>query len=110
MGVCWFCYWGWATPIAKIFDEARSKVGVAALRYGRSHIVWADENFDDDSINFCLNLPESEINPEFVDYDNVIIESLKQLLLVPQHMRLEPADYDDENPENYPPTFETVHL
>lgn len=108
MCVCWFCYWGWAKPIADIFDEAVSKAGFdEALTYGRAHIVWADENFDDESIQFCLDLPESEIG-NYHEYDDIVIESLKKLLEVPESMRLEPEDYDDENPQNFPPAFATV--
>jgi hypothetical protein len=43
-----------------------------------------------------------------LEYDSIVVDSLRKLLLVPEHMRLEPEDYDDENPQNYPPTFEVV--
>lgn len=107
-GACWFCYWGWAKPIADIFDAAVAQAGFEeALTYGRGHIVWADENFDDRSIQFCLNLKDSDLG-NYQEYDAIVIDSLKKLLEVPEYMRLEPEDYDDENPQDFPPAFEVV--
>lgn len=112
MGICWYCYWGWAKPVAEIYKKALLRLGNhddAALNYSPSHIVWADENFETHSINWCLE--------HFNDYDGELTSeelavsrwSLEELLKIPEDIRCpEPEDYDGEHPELYPPKVETV--
>jgi len=126
MSICWYCYWGWAKSVAEIYQQALAKLDGCemALDYGPGHIVWADENFEDDHINWCLSLyteegwrkaygnrPEGkqmfrEFYSEYSDHDlEVAKESLEQLLAVPENVRCpEPENYDGENPQSFPPS------
>jgi hypothetical protein len=109
MGICWYCYWGWAKPVADIYDEALAKLGGddSALKFGRSHIVWEDENWEDENIDFCLN--EADRGRFTEEEDAIVIESLRKLRALPEEVRCcEPEDYDDEHPSDYPPTVEVV--
>lgn len=111
---CWYCHWGWAKPVADIYQKHLAELDGddSVLSFGPSHIVWSDENFDDGSVEFCLN--EIATNRGFYDaYSDdeisVVRRSLEELLTIPESVRCcEPADYDDEHPENYPPTVEVV--
>lgn len=107
--ICWYCYWGWAEPVAALFIEMVARLGgwYEGLTNGPAHIVWADENFDDGSIAYCLAKCEAPDARE--DYSPQQIaacrESLFKLKAIPEHVRCcVPADYDGENPENFPPT------
>ncbi len=107
MGICWHCYWGWPKQVATIYREAVSKLDGwnEGLTYGPGHIVWADENFYDDSIDFCLAKCDDPESLERWSANQIAIsrESLLKLREVPESIRCEPEDYDDENPKNFPP-------
>ena len=110
MGICWYCYWGWSKPVAKLYKKARKKLNNCDdyLCYSAGHIVWADENFDNDSIQACLDNFDRWKNEDYTDEQNLIVLwSLKELLKIPEDERcIEPKDYDNKHPENYPPTVE----
>lgn len=113
MGICWFCYWGWHAEIFAIYSNAVESVGESVVDYGPGHIVWADENFEDESIDFCLAecaQPEKYADRMSVDDIEVVRESLLLLKATPQEWRTEPDGYeeDDDNPADYPPSFATV--
>jgi hypothetical protein len=109
--MCWYCYWGWARPVADIYDAALAKLGgnESPLHFGPAHIVWGDENFGDASIQWCLDnfasLSRSQ-SPE----DLVVVRwSLEELAKLPSASReIEPDDYDGSDPDLFPPTIETV--
>ncbi len=110
MGICWYCYWGWAKPVADIYDEALRRLDgyMSPLHFGPSHIVWEDENFD--CAELCLK--------DFNEYDNnnyspeelaIVRWSLEELAKLPEDIRcIEPDDYDDENPQLFPPKVAVV--
>lgn len=109
MGVCWYCYWGWAKPVRTIYNAAAKIVGEDALTCGPGHIVWSDENFGNDSIKFCLECCDKKTYCEDWHEETlaVVRKSLVDLLAIPEEVRdCCPSDYDDEHPENYPPTIE----
>ena len=115
MGVCWYCYWGWPKQVRDIYDKYLEMVGESAMHYGPAHIVWEDENFEDENIDFCLVECEKEItNPiEPVNHTRLdttwIRESLRELKAIPVEIRCcEPADYQGYNPEKFPPPPELV--
>jgi hypothetical protein len=104
-GLCWYCYWGWPKPIADIYDKYAAIIGSHALEYGRAHVVWADENFDDESIRLCIERlrdPEDD-----ADDDALVVETLRALALVPREMREadEHVGYDNDSPEHHPKNF-----
>jgi len=113
MGICWYCYWGWAESVANIYKEALKKLSDydSPLHFGPSHIVWEDENFETSSINFCLE----KFNDYRSYYTNEELEivkwSLEELLKIPENERcIEPIDYDDENPALFPLKIKTIKL
>ena len=104
MGICWKCYWGWPEEICQIFEEACRKIGDESLmEYGPAHIVWSDENFD--SAQWCLDNFEKYRREEYSEEEHEVVrESLRKLLLLPDHIiDFVPKEYDDEHPENFPP-------
>jgi len=114
--ICYYCYWGWPKPVSEVYMAALSKLDgyEDPLHFGPSHIVWSDENFDDGSIKFCMD----QVTKHRRDFDNysddelaVVRESLLQLSAIPEAIRdYCPDDYDDEHPENFPPTIEMVKV
>lgn len=114
MGICWFCYWGWPKPVREIYDDALQRLdgNADALEFGPAHIVWSDENFDDDCVRWCLNeIANNRMVYELGDREvSIVKHSLERLLLVPPEMRDVPAGYaeDDDHPELYPPSFAVV--
>ena len=110
MGICWYCYWGWPKPVSDIYQEALRRLDGDdfPLKFGPSHIVWEDENFD--SAEWCLE----HFDEHKGDYGDEVLEvvrwSLDELAKLPLEAReVIPDDYDDEHPEQYPPTIEVVH-
>lgn len=104
MGICWHCYWGWPKQVADIYRKYEALSSESAMMYGCAHIVWSDENFDDDSILWCLREDGGQkYNYDDPDYAQYVNESLRELLKVPEEIRVPPKDYDSENPENFPP-------
>lgn len=109
MSICWYCHWGWAKPVADIYDEALAALGFESpLEFGPAHIVWSDENFGDDSIRSCLADFDESLN--WPDYEItaaeklIVKQSLERLLEIQESVRCcEPADYDGERPEAFPP-------
>ena len=104
MGICWSCYWGWTKPVAEIYEKALQALGgdEVPLHYGPAHIVWSDENFD--SAEWCLE-HFSEHKGDFSESDLAIVrKSLEELVALSLETRcVEPEDYDDEHPKNFPP-------
>lgn len=110
-GICWYCHWGWAKPVAEIYIEAIKRLEGydRPLLYGPSHIVWEDENWDDDSLQYCLDNIEKEKDNFFQEELDVVRWSLEELLKIPQEQReVCPDDYDDCHPANYPPVQEVM--
>lgn len=103
MSVCWFCHWGWHPKVKAIFDEAVTIIGEAPLLFGPSHIVWEDENFND--AQWCLD----HFNDRKWIYSKheltIVRQSLERLIEIPAEWKTEPADYDGERPEKYPPPW-----
>jgi len=107
---CWYCYWGWAVPAAKIFNEAKRRLDGwdDPLTLGPAHIVWADENFDDNSIKVCLDSCDKNKTDWPDDIIVVVKWSLEELLKIPEKDRdIEPQasrDDEDSSAELFPPT------
>lgn len=108
-GICWYCHWGWSKPVRDIYNQAKAKLhgDEWPLDNGPSHVVWSDENFEEDSIRYCLQEcddpkpGDEDISPEQMA---IVRWSLEELLKLPKEVREPcPADYDGENPEKYPP-------
>lgn len=104
MGICWSCHWGWPKPVYDIYKEAEDKVGDSVLHYGPAHIVWEDENFESDHTKWCLEHFD-EYSQDMSEYEKQVVrESLEKLHALPMEVKcVIPKDYDENNPENYPP-------
>lgn len=108
---CWYCHWGWAEPVARIYVKALVDLGgnEFPLVCGPSHIVWADENFWDHNLQWCLK----ECNEAPGDYDlsqtemDIVRRSLEEMLALPESDRcVQPSEYedaDDDDPSHFPP-------
>lgn len=106
--ICWYCYWGWAKPVAEIYLKALEKLqgDSSPLHYGPAHIVWEDENWD--SAEWCLEHIDTNNTVEDLE---VIRWSLEELVKIPLADReIEPENYDGVNPEKFPPTAEVVKV
>jgi hypothetical protein len=106
--ICWWCYWGWNKPIREVYDKALTALGGndCPLRYGPAHVVWEDENWD--SAELCLEkFDEWKLkwnDDRFSDSDlEIVRQSLIELIAVPDEFKEEPAEYDGEHPEKFPP-------
>ena len=113
MGICWYCYWGWAKPVVDVYEEAVRRLGGDSdpLHFGPSHIVWEDENFEDRNIDYCLSLIETEGQTFNLAQEtlSVVRWSLEELRRIPERSRDPmPDDYDDEHPELFPPPGDVV--
>ncbi len=79
-----------------IYDRYLDDTSYSAMNYGRAHIVWSDGNLEDHHIHWCLQLGESEAchgDQELLAYDDEVIESLQELLKIPEERRF--LDEDD---------------
>ena len=104
MGICWYCYWGWAKPVAAIYYQAVKKLGgnEVRLHYGPAHVVWADENWD--CVETCLEIFDDYKGDHSKEELEIVRWSLQELAKIPLEQReIEPDDYDGMNPQNYPP-------
>ena len=111
MPTCWSCYWGWPKPVAEIYQRALKDLDGydTPLKFGPSHVVWEDENFD--AAEACLEA----FDEEQYDYSEaelqIVRRSLDELARLPIEVRcIEPEDYDGVNPQNYPPSVEVVKV
>ena len=109
--ICWYCYWGWSEPVAAIYREALAKLDgcESPLDYGPAHLVWTDENFAREHVQWCLD----HFSEYAGDHDpkdlEVVRESLVKLLALSDELLAPcPADYDEENPERFPPKVPMV--
>ena len=109
MGICWYCWWGWPKSVADIYERALAALDgdESELLYGPGHIVWADENFAREHVEWCLH--EGEAGEYWHDYatdksKKIVLDSLRELLALPDSiLDSVPEEYDGENPERYPP-------
>lgn len=108
--ICWYCYWGWSTPVVEIYRRALEAAGMSALHYGPAHIVWDDENFDRESVQWCLD-HFHEYCEDYPDAElQVVKDSLTALLALPDAVRdPRPDDYDNEHPAQFPPSVPMEH-
>lgn len=108
MGACWWCCCGWPKPIRDIYDAAEMKLETigsnkSRLHYGPAHIVWGDENFEQHHIQSCLDDFDRWCDNFTEQEKDIVRQSLLDMLAIPDEYKHEPAGYDDEHPENYPP-------
>ncbi len=116
---CWYCHWGWAKPVADIYDEAVRQLGGddSVLHWSAGHVVWEDENFD--SADWCLKHFDEYTTGEHGGYDEKSLKtlrwSLEELDKLPYEVRCispedrdENFDYGDKGVEDFPPDVEVV--
>lgn len=77
----------------EIFNEAVKRIGGndMLLLYGPSHIVWEDENFSDDDIQWCLERAKDEDSwaSHTEEQKEVVLWSLRELLKLPEEIRVD---------------------
>lgn len=104
---CYWCYWGWPSQIAEIYDRALAKLDgdETLLNFGPAHIVWEDENWG--SAQYCLDGFDKWVAKHRHQFDELSLEVVKQslveLLAVPECFKCEPANYPGRDPAKYPP-------
>lgn len=110
MGICWYCWWGWSKAVGEIYKKFAPIAGYDAMNYGAAHIIWADENFDREHVQWCLDhFDEYKRDESTPEQNEAVRQSLIALLALPdEQLSPEPADYDDENPDRYPPKVEMM--
>jgi hypothetical protein len=89
----------WSDEVNAIYERYLADTSYSAMNYGRGHIVWADGNLRDEHIHFCLNLAESSAchgDQELLAYDDEVIESLQELLKIPEERRWPDEDADTQ--------------
>lgn len=113
MSECWFCFWGWHPRVKMLFDDAVRALTLLGdpqpygfdgpLLFGPAHIVWEDENFD--SAQWCLDHFD-EYKGKWNEAQLEIVRwSLWELLKLPEAFKVEPPNYDGENPKRFPPIW-----
>ena len=116
--ICWHCYWGWPVPVMDIYKRSVAKLDGdwMALDYGPAHVVWADENFERNTVEWCLeNCRTGKYCDGLTPWQvAVIAESLEALLALPDEIRescpLAYEESDQKNPELFPPARNNPHV
>lgn len=114
MGICWYCHWGWSKAVVDIYKKYLAIAGEGAMHFGPAHIVWEDENFEREHVQWCFDhFDDGTENPDEDDdvftaaQYTAVRHSLEDLLLLDDdHLSPEPRDYGGENPDNFPPQVE----
>lgn len=108
MGICWYCHWGWSKPVVDIYRRYLAIAGEEAMHYGAAHIVWDDENFEREHVQWCLDHFEQYKRDDATDAENdAVRDSLIALLALSDgELAPKPADYDNEHPDLFPPAVE----
>lgn len=94
----------WGVKTKAVYRVSLEAVGGDAdvLDYGPAHVVWADDNFEDESIQFCLGECETR-RQEWLDKFgeaklDAVRTSLELLLKIPEDERGDdPQDYGDDD-------------
>lgn len=104
-GDCWYCVHGWPAEVRSIYDRYVVIAGWRAMNYGPAHIVWSDENFDHDSIRWCIE-HFGEFDDDLSEEQRVAVRSsLDELLALPESTLCPiPEEFDpDDDPADWPP-------
>ena len=106
---CWYCFWGWSKPVREIYERHVAVAGESPMHFGPAHIVWEDENFGRENVQWCLDACD-ERQGDFTPEELAAVRaSLEELLLLPDDVRdPEPDDYDGGHPERFPPTIPMI--
>lgn len=109
--ICWYCYWGWPAQVVEIYKRGIGAAGESAMHFGHGHLVWEDENFETEDIEWCIeHAPEHSSGLSDSEVE-AVTRSLQELLALPENIRCcEPSGYDGKNPEQYPPPSGLVML
>ena len=87
-------WWGWAEPVADIYNTAVEKLGgnETPLHDGPAHIVWDDDNFD--CVDWCLENFD-EFKGDNSEEDLAVVRwSLEELRKIPLDERWGDDDQD----------------
>lgn len=79
--ICWYCYWGRPKAIREIYEKYINIAGEPAMHCGAAHIVWDDENFEREHIQWCLdNFEENKREDNIEEENEAVKKSLIELL------------------------------
>jgi len=107
MAECWYCHWGWSRPVVEIYRRHEDVAGEQAMQFGPAHIVWSDENFDRNSVQWCLDHFDRHRSDHNGDELAAVRQSLVDLLALTDDVRDPcPSSYEGERPELFPPAIE----
>jgi hypothetical protein len=103
MPVCPFCKFGWPKQIAEIYQRHIETAGDSAMHFGPAHVVWEDENFERESVQWCLDHFDEYAREDHIPEEHAAVrQSLIELLALPDDI-LDPfADVDwDSDPSTW---------
>jgi hypothetical protein len=103
MGYCWYCTYGWPKQIADIYHRHEPTAGESAMHYGPAHVVWDDENFERESVQWCLDHFDDYRGDHSNEALEAVRKSLVELLELPDDVLVPRPDYDNEHPDEFPP-------
>ena len=81
------------------------------MHFGAAHIVWEDENFEREHVQWCIDHLEPKDHMPSWTYDahEAVRQSLLELLALPDEL-LDPYpdsyEWGDSNPADFPPGIE----
>ena len=82
-GSCPYCKFGLTPAVKALYERFSFDPDDMNYSYGPGHVVFADENYDDESIRFCLNAAR-ESDHEYAEEAEKI---LAELLAIPESER-----------------------
>ncbi len=95
----------WAKPVQDIYLEALQAVGgkMDLLDFGPGHVVWADGNFEDEHVRFCLAQCDERRQEWIEKFGEAVLAvnrlALEKMLAIPEDERGSDPCSDDEEDE-----------
>lgn len=97
--MCWYCSHGWHPKVQEIHDRYEAIAGESAMHYGPAHIVWDDENFEREHVQWCLDEGMKTFGGDFTkDELDAVRASLVELLALPDDVLDAEAFYGGARP------------
>lgn len=81
----------WPRDVRAIYDDCMARIGAAgesAMHFGPAHIVWEDDNFETEHVQWCLDNFDEYADDLTEAQKQIVRESLRRLLEIPESARL----------------------